>query len=220
MAARMRARRGSVERQRPHHAVEHVEVVDQRLGVGVDEDELGPVEPVQQLVTGGRRASPAVSARNCGIIGFDAASTTSSTGPGSLGTGTAWRRGWMPCTGRPLASRTRPSHWKPGESSRKPRSSSASTRRPDHAAGHLAGEAEPRRAPRRTPALTDGERRQVVERRPGLDGQREALGVDERQHPLGDLPGDPLLDQLAVVVHRAILVAGQLRALTAGSQVG
>src|SRR5215216_1640038 len=41
----------------------------------------------------------------------------------------------MPCTGRPFASRTSPSHWNPGGSAVKPRSISASTRRPDHEAG-------------------------------------------------------------------------------------
>ena len=144
---------------------------------------------------------PSGDGRNCGNIGFDAASTTSSTGPGSLGTATAWRRGWMPCTGRPLASRTSPSHWKPGESAANPRSSSASTRRPDHAAGtspvnrnHVVPHGGPHRAPTANGAS-------VVERRPRLDGERAALGVDERQHALGQLPRDPLLDELTVVVH-------------------
>ena len=44
-----------VECERPHHAVEHLEVEDQRLGRLVDDDELGPVEPVQQPVAGGGR---------------------------------------------------------------------------------------------------------------------------------------------------------------------
>ena len=105
--------------------------------------------------------SPAVSGepsgdgRNCGNIGFDAASTTQLDRARLAGAAaTAWRRGWMPCTGRPLASRTRPSHWKPGESSRNPRSSSASTRRPDHAAGtspvnrnHVVPHGGPQRSP-------------------------------------------------------------------------
>ena len=97
---------------------------------------------------------PSGVGRNCMRIGFDAASTTSSTGPGSPGTASAWRRGWMPCTGRPFASRTRPSHWKPGESARKPRSRSASTRRPDQAAGtvpvkrnHVVPHGGPQRSP-------------------------------------------------------------------------
>ena len=88
---------------------------------------------------------------------------------------TAWRRGWMPCTGRPLVSRTRPSHWKPGESSRNPRSMqrldpAARPRRRD-----LAAEPEPRRAPRRAPALADGERRQ--RRRATARPRRSAAGA-------------------------------------------
>ena len=69
--------------------------------------------------------------------------------------------------------------------------------------GHGAREAEPRRVPGLAPRSTDGERRQLVERRPGLDVERLAGGGDERQHPLGQLAGDPLLDQLGVVVHAA-----------------
>ena len=46
---------GVGEGERAHDAVEDVEVVDERLGVGVDDDQLGPVEPVQRLVPGGVR---------------------------------------------------------------------------------------------------------------------------------------------------------------------
>ena len=108
----------------------------------------------------------------------------------------------MPCTGRPLPSRTSPSHWNPGESARKPRSISASTRRPAHAAGTSPvkrNHVVPHGGPHRPPTANGAE---VVERRPGLDVEGAALGVHERQHALGQLPGDPLLDQLAVVVHR------------------
>ena len=106
---------------------------------------------------------PSGVGRNCTRIGFDAASTTSSTGPGSPGTASAWRRGWMPCTGRPFASRTRPSHWKPGESARKPRSRRASTRRPDQAAGtvpvkrnHVVPHGGPQRCPTANGARSSG----------------------------------------------------------------
>ena len=102
MAARMRARRGSSSGSVAHHTVEDVEVVQQGLGVGVDDDELGALEPVQRRRCRRSSGEPSGDGRNCTRIGFDAASTTSSTGPGSPGTGTAWRRGWMPCTGRPL----------------------------------------------------------------------------------------------------------------------
>ena len=45
-----------VERERAHQPVEDVEVVHQRLGLGVDDDQLGAPEPVQRLLAGrGRR---------------------------------------------------------------------------------------------------------------------------------------------------------------------
>ena len=36
-----------VERKRAHHAIEHVEVVEQGLGGCVDDDQLGPFESIQ-----------------------------------------------------------------------------------------------------------------------------------------------------------------------------
>ena len=180
-----RARRGSSSGQRPHHAVEHVEVVDERLGVGVDDDQLGPVEPVQRpLARRVRRARAATAElRERRVRGrldeqLDRARRRSSTG-------TAWRRGWMPCTGRPLPSRTSPSHWNPGASARNPRSISASTRRPRPRRRDLAGEAEPGRGPRRTPRAR---RRRTAPARRG-DGPASTVSgrrsrVDQRQHPL------------------------------------
>jgi hypothetical protein len=72
---------------------------------------------------------------------------------------------------------------------------------PRPAGRHHPGEPEPRGGPRRTPPLADGERLQVVEIGAGLDVEREALWVDERHDALGQLPGDPFLDELTVVVH-------------------
>ena len=42
-----------VEADGAHHAVEHLEVVGERLGVGVDHDEFGATEPVDRRLTGG-----------------------------------------------------------------------------------------------------------------------------------------------------------------------
>ena len=54
----------------------------------------------------------------------------STSGPGSASTATFVRRGWIPWTGCPASSTTRPSHWNPAASRWKPRSITASTRRP------------------------------------------------------------------------------------------
>ena len=97
-------------------------------------------------------ASRAATGGTAGTIGFDAASTTSSTGPGS------------PVDGDGLAARVDALH-RPalGVADERPRTGSpasrrgsrgrciASTRRPAHAAGTSPREAEPRRAPRRAP---------------------------------------------------------------------
>ena len=155
--------------------------------------------------------SPAVSGdpiddgRNCGNVGFDAASTTSSTGPGPPLTGTAWRRGWTPWTRTALGVADEALALEAGGVDPEPEVDERldATTRP--VSRHLAGEPEPRRRPRSTPPLADGERLQRIEGRPGLDGERPAMRVDEGQDPLVQLPGDPLLDEVAVVVHPLIL---------------
>ncbi len=86
-------------------------------------------------------SSPAVAGdprgdgRNCGNDGFEAASTVSTSRPGSGSTATLVRCGWIPWTGCPASSRTRPSHWNPAASRWKPRSITASTRRPAQSCG-------------------------------------------------------------------------------------
>ncbi len=89
---------------------------------------------------------------------------------------------------------------------------SASTRRPDQPAGtspvnrnHVVAHGGPHRSPTSNGA-------ELVERRPGLDGQRPATRVDEWQHALVELARDPLLDQFPVVVHPDILTDRARRA--------
>ena len=200
---------GIGEGQRAHHAVEHVEVVDEGLGVGVDDDELGPVEPVQRPVAGGeRRAHRRRRELRQHRVGrrfhheLDRARPVSDRHGLAAGVD-ALHRTTLGVAHEALALEARRVEAEAEVEQRL--DTSTRPRRRD-----VTAEAERRRPPRRAPATTDLERRQVVERWPGLDGERQALGVDEGQDPLGDLPGDPLLDQLAVVVHRAILAAGQL----------
>jgi hypothetical protein len=93
------------------------------------------------------------------MSGFAAASSSSSTrSPPRAGfaTGTYWLRGAMPFTGRPAASYTSASAWLPGQSPTKPRSNTASTRRPAHPAGtvplarnQLVDHGRPHRSPTR-----------------------------------------------------------------------
>ena len=78
---------------------------------------------------------PSGDGRNCGNDGFEAASIVSTSGPGCESTATFVRCGWMPWTGRPASSTTRPSHWNPAASRWKPRSTTASTRRPAQCSG-------------------------------------------------------------------------------------
>ena len=46
-----------VERERAHHTVEDAEVVHERFGVRVDDDQIGALEPVQRLLAGCRGRS-------------------------------------------------------------------------------------------------------------------------------------------------------------------
>ena len=198
-----RARRGSVERHRAHQPVEHVEVVHERLGVAVDQRQVGAAEAVQRLVAGGAERTRAATARTAGTTGSTPLRAGSSAGP-------AWprrrwlvRRGWMPCTGRPASSTISPSHWNPAASARNPRSITASTRRPAHWLGDRAGEREPGRAPRRPPHRR---RQRTAPARssvgPAVIVSGTPLALDERQHPLVQLARDPLLDQPPVGVHQ------------------
>ena len=113
--------------------------MEQRLGLRVDDDEVGAVELGTAGDSPAVAGEPSSDGRNCGNVGFDAASTTSSTGPGPAATGTAVTPRVDALDRLALPSRTSPSHWKPGLSSRKPRSMIASTRCPDHAAGTSPG---------------------------------------------------------------------------------
>ena len=58
-------RRGSSSRMRAHHAVEHLEVVGERFGLRVDDDELGLTEAVDRRVAGGVERAER-RRRNCG----------------------------------------------------------------------------------------------------------------------------------------------------------
>ena len=44
---------GVVERERSHHTVEHLDVVGERFGVGIDHDQRRPPEPVELTIAGG-----------------------------------------------------------------------------------------------------------------------------------------------------------------------
>ena len=147
---------------------------------------------------------PSGDGRNCGNDGFDAASTIELDGPGSPVDGARpGGAGGCPAPGGPSSSRTSALALEPGRvgvgsRGRSPPRRGGRTTSP----GPSPREAEPRRAPRRAPRAarprTAPARRASARPRPS-SGQ--PLGVDERQHPLVQLAGDPLLDQLPVVVH-------------------
>ena len=171
----------------------------------VDDDQLGPVEPVERAVAG-VAGEPSGDGRNAREIGFDAASTTSSTGPGR-GDRHGLTAGWMPCTGPPLGVAHESLALEARGVGRKPRSISASTR-PRPRRRDLAGEAEPGRPPRRPPAIADGRSARASSDGPASTLSSTPLGVDERQARSVSSP-DPLLDELPVVVR--LIVAGARR---------
>ncbi len=190
-----------VEGERAHRAVEDIEVVQQRLGGGVDDDELGPLQPVQRVGTGGRRRPERRRAelRQQRVRrGLDDELDRSGL--------SGHRHGLAPGVDALHGSALGVAHEALALEARGIGPEAEVEERLDPPARprrrHLAGEAEPRRAPRRSPALADGERRQVVEPRPGLDGEGDASRVHERQDALGQLARDAFLDELAVVVHR------------------
>ena len=98
--------------------------------------------------------------RSWSRTGLDAASTKNSTRPSSSArsdTRTHWFCGLSDLMARPAAVNASPSHWKPGMLRPKPRSISASTRRPAHAGGmrpsrrnHVVPHARPHSAPAAT----------------------------------------------------------------------
>ena len=138
----------------------------------------------------------ACDGRNCGNVGFDAASMIDLDRPGAGVDRHGRAPGWTPCTGSPCGVRApipRTGSRAVGleaevddrlDAPRRPRRSGTSPR-----------QAEPRRPPRRTPRRRHRERAQRVERRPRLDAHRHAAAVHERQHPLDQLARDALLDE-------------------------
>ena len=185
------ARRGSSSGQRAHHARRA------RRGRGAAPRRRGRRRTRSARSRRYSGSSPAVAGepsgdgRNCGNDGFDAASTTSVDRPGSTGRpAPPGGAGGCPAPACPSASRTRPSHWNPGESARKPRSTAPRPAGRDHAArapspvkrNHVVPHGGPQRS-------TDGERRQLVERRPGLDVERPALRGGRAAAPARSAPG-------------------------------
>ena len=151
--------------------------------------------------------SPAVDSEprgdgwNCGNIGFDAASTISSTEPLDDVDG----HGLAPRMDALDRAAVRIADERLALESRRVGVEADVDDRLDATAGPRrrrgAAEPEPRRAPRRAPLAAHLERRQLVERRSRFDRHRQPLGMHERENPVVQLAGDPLLDQLPVIVH-------------------
>ncbi len=189
--------------ERAHQGVEDVEVVDQRLGVRIDEDELGSVEPVQRRVAGGlRRAHRRGSELGERRIGGGLDEQAQRTGEGVDGDGLpTWveplqRSAIVLVADQAFALEPRCVEPEPEVDQRFHPLSGPGCR-------DLAAEPEPGRRPRRPPAPADLERGERVRGRPGGDDQRASLGVDEGKDPLAELSPDPFLDQQAVIVHPA-----------------
>ena len=168
--------------------------------------QLGAVEAVQRPVAGRVRRAQRRRAGTAGTSGSTPPRRPARPGPGPSSPARPGGAGGCPGRGRPLASRTSPSHWKPGASMPEAEvderlDATARPRRRD-----LAGEPEPRRRPRRTPPLADVERRRA--RRATVRPRRSTArrcGCTSGSTRSCELAGDPLLDQVPVVVHRVIL---------------
>ena len=189
-----------VELECAHQTVEDAEVVHERFGVRVDDDQVGALEPVQRLLTRCRRRSeggwPELRERRVrGRLDREHEPSRLRV-DGDVG---ALRMDPLDRLSGVVADETLA--LEPG--------GIAVEAEVDHgldaAAGpvlrDLTGQAEPCRPPRRTPPRTDGEVGEPVERRPGLDPERYPIGLDERNDPLPPLARDASLHERAVVVH-------------------
>ncbi len=187
--------------QRAHHAVEDVVVVEQRLGLFVDDDEIGAGELVQRRLACSRRRTergrPELRERRVrrrldddlhrSWVGDDRDSSAPRVDP--------LQRFAVRSAHEALALETRAVGCEPEIDDRLDPPSCPP-------GGHVGPAAEPRRPPRWTPRRRHGQGSQRVERRSGLDVHRQLVGVDEGQDPLEQLAVDPVLDQSTVVVHR------------------
>ena len=207
-----------VEPQGAHHAVEHLEVVGERFGVGVDDDELGPAEPVDRRLAGGveraLRRRPELGERRVGgrfeqqghVTGRVVEPVVRPPRVDALERRATHRRRCTRRAGPRTGSRPRSGGTR-GRS--RPRPGGPPSRRGvcrrswnqvvAHGAPH---------------GLPDGERFEVVEVGPGRDRQRTAVGVDEREHTLPQLALDALLDQIPVVEHDTTLSENVRRGLS------
>ena len=143
---------------------------------------------------------PIADGRKVGNDGFEAASSRTESGPGSASSRNVVRRGWIPCTGRPAGSTTRPSHWKPAASGWKPRSITASTHRPRHGSG-ISPSNRNQVVPQGTPQRRSVSGVSCSGNGPRRHGDGPFVGVNQREHPLPELASDPFLDEQAIIVH-------------------
>ena len=121
---------------RAHQPVEHVDVVRQRLGVGVDQHQIGAAGTGRAARRRRSPGDPSGDGGNWRNDGFEAASSRIVTGPGAASTrDVACGAGGCPARAARRRRRSALRTGSPGGSRRKPRSITASTRRPAHACG-------------------------------------------------------------------------------------
>jgi hypothetical protein len=205
-----------VEGEGAHHPVEHLDVVGERFRLGIDDDERGPAEAVQQAVAGGvgraergRRELREHRVRcrfdvQCDRSGDGIDGVVRPTGVDAL----ARREGPVVAQvdDHPLALETGRTLVEAQVDDR--------LDAPAHPlVGDLTGQAEPRGRPWRSPGGPGRERLEPIQIRTGLDGHRPFVRVHEGKDPLPQLALDPLLDEVPVGVHDATLLfrRGRLR---------
>ena len=208
---------GVVERQRPHHTVQYVEVQQQGLRVGVDAHQLGPLQPVQRLVTRRRRRAERRRAERW-------EQRVRRRLDGQLD------RARLARQGQRLAARVDPLHrptlrvanqplaLEPRRVGREPeveeRLEPADRTMPSGTSPVRRNHVVPHGGPQRPPTANGASASRLG---PASTRERPPLRVHEREHALGQLAVDPLLEQLAVVVHRAIVTSPSIASTGARS---
>ncbi len=190
---------GIGEGQRTHDAVEDVEIVDERLGLGVDEDQFGPPETVDGVgscrLGRAHRRGPERGERRvrCGFeedrhrTGFPGQSVRGAPRMDALHRPTGL------VDDEPLAL-------EPGRIGMETEIDDGLDPSSSPGFGDFAVEPEPGGAPGNPPP-TVGQRSEVVGRRSGEDVDRAPFGVGQRKDPFPELALDPFLDEQAFIVH-------------------
>ena len=176
----------------------------ERFGLGVDDDQLGALEPVQRLLAGrGRRPErrrPELRERRVrGRLDGE------HDGPRFGVDGDVRAPRMDPLDGPSVVVDDETLALEPGGVAVEAEVDHGLDAAARPMVRDLTRQAEPRRPPRRAPPRPDREVGEPVERRPGLDRECRPIDLDERHDPLPQLARDASLHERPVVVHPGTL---------------